>query len=95
MPYELTEREKISILQCSVERMINTSLELARYAEAGVRLDAESEEHMRELGSTSRQDWEDYKEIVLKLWAREQNSIHQAAAEQSFHKDPANSGVGF
>lgn len=73
MAFELTAREKAQILQNSIERVINTSIQLAEKA-------VESQNgRLRELGDTNFQDWEELKTLVVKLWDRERDAIFRGA----------------
>lgn len=68
-PFKLTKREENQILQNSVERMINTSIQLAQH------LEDSKDERIKELASISWQDWEELKQLIVKLWNRERNDI--------------------
>jgi len=59
---ELSDADKRNLSTCSVERMINTSIRIAQVAEES------KNEKLSELGSTSWQDWDELKPLVLKLW---------------------------
>jgi hypothetical protein len=68
---EYTKAEKLQLLDNSIERVINTSMELAQRAERS------RNEHLSELGSTNRQDWEELKELVVKIWNDQRNEVFQ------------------
>lgn len=69
MAYELTDAEKKQILSNSIERVVNTAIKCAEYTEGS------EEEATSERGSTSRQDLEELKWLIVKLWERERNLL--------------------
>lgn len=69
---ELTKEWRQRLLQNSVERVINSSIEIA-------------EKHPHRNADVAG-DWEDLKPIVRELWNKAQNQIHQNALDQRFGK---------
>lgn len=66
----LSKEEYTKVLQNSIERVMNTAIELGGAAENG-----ETNEHLKELGSTSWQDCEELKSTNTKLWNEVRNAI--------------------
>jgi hypothetical protein len=64
MAYELTECDKRTILENSIERVINNSMRLV------IKLSKRDED-----ASINYDDWGSLKELVCKLWDRERNAI--------------------
>lgn len=62
----MTDRERADriLLSCSLERVINTSMEVTAHAAGG---DAPTE-RIQELADVNHQDWEECKGIAVALW---------------------------
>ena len=69
-PFALTATEKRMIMENSIERVINTSIDLADHVKTYYK-----QEHIREAADTNYQDWNELKWLTRKLWERERNSI--------------------
>lgn len=73
MPQPLTfsKAEEIALLDNSIERVINTSIRVASVLEAHI------EHPLSEDGSINRQDWEELKPLVRKLWNHAAETIRE------------------
>lgn len=69
MPLELTYKEENLILQNSVERVINTSVELVDS------IDAKEDDALNDRVETNLGDWEELKWLVVKLWNDARNEV--------------------
>ena len=62
-PIPLSEKDRHDLLRCSVERILNTAINMAEAVAAGktIRFAVEDAE-------TSLQDLEEFKSLIVKLW---------------------------
>jgi hypothetical protein len=77
----LTPKEVNDITENSMERVMNTAIEVGGWAESAAR-NPEVNSRMSELGSTSWQDCEDLKWTVNKLWNQTRDAIFKASLEE-------------
>lgn len=68
---ELSEQEQKSLLENSIERVINTSARVSLCVAQGGKITAE----VREDAGINWQDWEDLKWLVVKLFDRSRNAV--------------------
>ena len=76
---KLDEGDEKRILDNSIERVINASIQVAQAAETN-RIHGYG---IEELASTNWQDWEDLKPLTVKIWNSLRNSIFEWRQEQS------------
>lgn len=70
MPFEYNKQEEDLILQNSIERVINSTKQILERVP-----NKELPEGLQELMDTNYQDWEELKELTVKLWDDKRNQI--------------------
>jgi hypothetical protein len=69
--FKLSPREQKYILQNSIERVINSSMELVHHCKYCTK----AEEHLHELSQINWGDWVELKELTVKLWNYHRDEI--------------------
>lgn len=71
------------ILQNSIERVINTSINLITNNVSVETVKPDRREWLEELQDINLQDWEDLKQITVRLWEQERDRIFRKRESES------------